>query len=268
MVFKRTALRGGAFALAIALSPMPAMGEPKTYADETGITVAMSLPATALPSQQARPRRADPEEPFIARYRMRPNGPLWTKWTDVNADIARDLATLAPCRDAAVECVSDAARRMASILGQARTREGRARIGEINRAVNLAIRPQSDVDQHGTVDRWSSPLATFSAGRGDCEDYAFAKLALLQEAGIPARDLRFLIVNERRDPNEHHAVAAVRHDGHWLILDNRTLIMVDAAEFDVEPLFVLHVVAPMASDAARSANVAGGSVAGDRPLLI
>jgi predicted transglutaminase-like cysteine proteinase len=42
---------------------------------------------------------------------------------------------------------------------------GRARIGIINRAINPAIRPASDLAQWGVEDRWTAPIAT---GRGDC----------------------------------------------------------------------------------------------------
>ena len=67
-----------------------------------------------------------------------------------------------------------------------RARDGRARLGEINRAINLAIRPMSDLAQYGEIDVWSSPLVTFAHGAGDCEDYAIAKFVALRLAGIAA----------------------------------------------------------------------------------
>ena len=53
----------------------------------------------------------------------------------------------------------------------------------INRDINMAIRPTSDLAQWGVTDRWSAPLATLASGRGDCEDYAIAKYVALREAG-------------------------------------------------------------------------------------
>ena len=50
-----------------------------------------------------------------------------------------------------------------------------ARTAALNRAINLAIIPTSDLVQWGVVDRWSAPLETFTTHRGDCEDYAIAK---------------------------------------------------------------------------------------------
>jgi predicted transglutaminase-like cysteine proteinase len=273
---RRITLGGGAFALVLALLPGPATAEPKPYLDEGTINVALSHPSTDPSGSREQPWRGSLEEPFVARHRMRPNGPLWTKWSAVMADVERDNPVIVGCREAGPECSSGAARRIGAIVDAARAREGRARIGEINRSVNLAIRPQDDLVQHGIVDRWTAPLSTFAAGRGDCEDYALAKIVLLREAGVPAQNLRFVIVAEKRNPLEHHAVAAVRHEGRWLILDNRTLTLADAAALDVEPLFVLRAEPEPAALAesgpqdpgASGPAVAGGSVAGNVPLLI
>lgn len=78
------------------------------------------------------------------------------------------------CRSNENDCPA-AARAFLQIIEQGRRREGRARIGEINRAVNLSIKPMTDLVQHGIDDVWSAPLATFAAGAGDCEDYAVTK---------------------------------------------------------------------------------------------
>lgn len=268
MVVQRITIRCGAFALVLALLPVAATAEPKPYPDETAINVALSHPAHLPPAESpALSPREVPAEPFAARYRMRPDGPLWTKWSTVMAEIERERRELADCRDLGAECMSAAARRFNAIAETARTRDGRARIGEINRAVNLSIRPENDLSQHGIVDRWTSPLATFAAGRGDCEDYAIAKLALLREAGVSAENLRFVIVAEKRNPLEHHAVAAVRHEGRWLVLDNRTLTLADAADLDVDPLFVLRGPEP-APVAEHAAPVAAAPSGADLPLLI
>ena len=131
------------------------------------------------------------------------------------------------------------ARRFLTIVEQGLQSDGRARLGLINRAVNLSIKPVSDQSQHGAEDVWSSPLETLSAGAGDCEDYAIVKYAALREAGIAPDNLRLVIVRDgKRQAN--HAVVAVHHEGQWLILDNRTLIMADANELAYyKPLLVL-----------------------------
>ena len=264
-VARRITIKGGAFALGLVLLPVTATAEPKPYPDEAAIRVALSHPVGRIAPEPATAPRAPSEEPFAARYRVRPDGPLWTKWTAVMADTARERQVAAACRNAGSDCVSEPARRFNAIADSARMREGRARIGEINRAVNLAIRAQHDLIQNGVIDRWTSPLATFEAGRGDCEDYAFAKLALLQEAGLHAQDLRFVILSEKRSPQQHHAVAAVRLDGRWLILDNRTFALADASALDVDPLFVM---GGEKEPVGLAAAPAGNAASGDLPLLI
>jgi predicted transglutaminase-like cysteine proteinase len=126
-----------------------------------------------------------------------------------------------------------------AIVDSARSRDGRARIGEINRAINLSIRPMSDLAQFGLGDVWTSPLTTLAAGRGDCEDYAIAKYLALLEAGIAAEDIRLVIVRDRI-AHQDHAVLAARLDGQWLVLDNRHHALADAREIrHFEPLFAL-----------------------------
>lgn len=67
--------------------------------------------------------------------------------------------------------------------------------------------------------RWST-LVEFMHRGGDCEDYATSKYQLLRELGIPAGDLRVVVVYERR-MRAHHAVLAVRQpDGSAWLLDS------------------------------------------------
>ena len=159
-------------------------------------------------------------------------------WAELQSRILTEAKTLAACRSGDGPC-SAAARRFLSIIELGRQRQGRARLGEINRAVNLGIKPVSDWAQYSVDDFWSAPLATLSVGAGDCEDYAIAKYVALRESGIGPDDLRLVIVRDvKRKTN--HAVIAVRHDEQWLILDNRTLIMANAEEArHYFPLFVL-----------------------------
>ena len=109
-------------------------------------------------------------------------------------------------------------------------------MGEINRAVNLSIKPLSDWTQYGMEDFWSAPLAMLSTGAGDCEDYAILKYFVLRAAGIERDDLRLVVVHGLKRKVDH-AVLAVRFGERWLLLDNRMLIMIDAMEARQYPLF-------------------------------
>jgi predicted transglutaminase-like cysteine proteinase len=150
------------------------------------------------------------------------------KWRDVLARIDSEQETLATCR-ASPDACPPAARRLLQLVELGRRREGRARLGEINRAVNLSIRATSDLSQYDVDDFWSPPLATLEKGVGDCEDYAILKYLALREAGISPDDLRLLIVSYPRR-GIMHAVLAVHLDGEWLLLDNLTMVIVNSLE--------------------------------------
>jgi predicted transglutaminase-like cysteine proteinase len=177
-------------------------------------------------------------EPF-GLFSMRFGGSVLEKWRGVERKLDDERVQLALCDGDRDRCVSPAALRLLAIVDIARAKEGRARLGEINRAINLAITPMSDLAQYGEIDVWSSPLETFASGSGDCEDYAIAKFVALRFAGIPPEDIRIVIMRNAINA-EDHAVAAARLDGHWLTLDNRRMAMVeDTAIQNYRPLFVI-----------------------------
>jgi len=135
-------------------------------------------------------------------------GRVRDKWLHLKDKLDDEMVQLALCDGDRERCVSPAALKLLAIVDQARARHGRARLGEANRAINLAIRATSD----GADDVWSSPLATVARGAGDCEDYAIAKIAALRLAGAAPEDLRIVVVRDTH-AGEEHAVAAARLDG-------------------------------------------------------
>ncbi len=196
-------------------------------------------------------------EPFGLFALRLSSGGLREKWMGVERRLDDERVQLALCDGDRARCVSPAALRLLAIVDSARAREGRARLGEINRAINLAIRPMSDMAQYGQIDVWSSPLVTFTTGAGDCEDYAIAKFVALRLAGISPDDLRIVIMRDTIR-GEDHAVAMARLDDHWLTLDNRRMAMIE--DIDVRnhrPLFVIDDRGVMRYDEpARPASVA------------
>jgi predicted transglutaminase-like cysteine proteinase len=175
-------------------------------------------------------------------------GALREKWLDVERKLDDERVQLALCDGDRDRCASPAALQLLAIVDDGRAREGRARLGEVNRAINLAIRPMSDLAQYGEVDVWSSPLVTFAHGAGDCEDYAIAKFVALRLAGISPDDLRIVIMRDTIR-GEDHAVAAARLDGHWLMLDNRRMAMVEDGDVrNYRPMFVIDQYGAMRYD--------------------
>ena len=217
----RTAIFACGFACGLAVI------SPATHAAAATLQIAGSL---ALATE--------PAEPFGLSASRIYWGGILAKWLGVLQRLEDEQVQLALCDGDRERCASEAALQFLAIVDSGRQRDGRARLGEINRAVNLSIRPMSDLAQFGEIDVWSSPLVTFTRGAGDCEDYAIAKYVALRMAGIPAEDLRLVVMVDVR--GEGHAVAAARLDGHWLILDNRRMAMVeDVSVRNYRPLFVI-----------------------------
>ena len=178
-------------------------------------------------------------EPFGRATALLMDGGLHDKWLGVQRRLDDEMVQLALCEGDREGCVSPAALKFLAIIDTAKARDGRARLGEINRAINLAIRPASDLALYGQIDVWSTPLATLTKGAGDCEDYAIAKFVALRKAGIAPDDVRIVIMHDALSGDDH-AVAAARLDGHWLTLDNRRMAMVEDSDVrNYRPIFVI-----------------------------
>ena len=218
-------------------APIEVRAEPQAHAPDDAQSPA---PGELTATDRAGPAIALPPaaEPFGLAAISVTGGNVLTKWRGVEAAIRADNKVLAHCRDGAERCPA-AARNFLAIIAQGRARTGRTRIGVINRAINLAIEPMSDLAQWGVPDRWSPPLETFTTGRGDCEDYAIAKYVALTAAGVAPEDVKLVIVRNTA-LGEDHAVVAVRLDGAWIVLDNRWLTLVADNEMEQAiPRFVL-----------------------------
>jgi predicted transglutaminase-like cysteine proteinase len=183
-------------------------------------TCAMAGPANPAGSAEM----VAASEPFGGLTLALHDGALNDKWRAVGREIDDEMVVIALCQENRAHCTSAAALQFLAIVEKASVLDGRARIGEINRAINLSVRPVSDLVLYGEVDVWSSPLNTLARGAGDCEDYAIAKLAALRAAGVEASNLRLTIWHDARRAQDHAAVA-VRLDGEWIVLDNQRLQM-------------------------------------------
>jgi predicted transglutaminase-like cysteine proteinase len=223
-------------------SPEPRANEtPDTQDPPENKSGNLALPQLASLTPQPTDHGADAApstEPFALPTTTTSLGGIPAMWAELQSRILADEKTLAACSSAGNPCPK-AAQRFLSIIELGRQRKGRARLGWINRAVNLSVRATSDWAQYGVIDYWASPLQTFASGAGDCEDYAIAKYVALRHLGIAPDDLRFLIVRD----NMHqavHAIVAVHYEQEWLILDNRTMAMLNTEHSrNYYPLFVM-----------------------------
>ena len=88
-------------------------------------------------------------------------------------------------------------------------------LARINTWVNDSIKPMTDMDHWGVIERWSYP----DDGYGDCEDYVLLKRRMLMEAGWPRAALLITVVREKN--GNGHAVLTVKTDKGEFILDNQ-----------------------------------------------
>lgn len=89
-------------------------------------------------------------------------------------------------------------------------------IGRVGRWVNAHVKPVSDMEHWGVIDRWDYP----SDGKGDCEDFALFKRKILIDEGFPRQALLMTVVKDEH--NEGHAVLTVKTSAGEFVLDNMT----------------------------------------------
>ena len=86
----------------------------------------------------------------------------------------------------------------------------------INLWVNTHVKPMTDMEHWGVVERWNYP----DDGYGDCEDYVLQKRKMLTQAGWPREALLITVVRDKN--GDGHAVLTVKTDKGEYILDNQT----------------------------------------------
>ncbi len=92
--------------------------------------------------------------------------------------------------------------------------KARKAIEHVNKSVNKAVTPTTDMDHWGVIDQWDYP----TDGKGDCEDYALEKRRELIAAGYPRQALLMTVVKDHA--GEGHAILTVATDQGDFVLDN------------------------------------------------
>jgi predicted transglutaminase-like cysteine proteinase len=87
---------------------------------------------------------------------------------------------------------------------------------KVNDWVNDNIKPITDVEHWGVVERWNYP----DDGYGDCEDYVLLKRRMLMQAGWPRQALLITVVRDKK--GDGHAVLTVKTDHGEFVLDNQS----------------------------------------------
>jgi predicted transglutaminase-like cysteine proteinase len=95
------------------------------------------------------------------------------------------------------------------------TPEGLIELDQVNRAINKAIEPATDLEVYGVNELWTLPDV-----KGDCEDFALLKRHTLMARGWPASSLLLTVVRDEK--NEGHAILTARTTQGDFVLDNKT----------------------------------------------
>lgn len=170
---------------------------------------APAVTTAALPG----PTRADDLKPtFLLNTRGQSVGltPVSTRWQRALGELENDAA----------DTGRHTYRAYAAILDQVRDTSRSLQIPRVNYMVNRLLAYRDDVRLWNSGEYWASPAEALEKRAGDCEDYAILKYALLRDVGVRDADMRIVVLMDTA-ARQHHAVLAVRHDGAWLILDNR-----------------------------------------------
>jgi len=90
---------------------------------------------------------------------------------------------------------------------------------QVNRLVNIAVKPVTDAEGFGVTENWRIPdISGFYGDIGDCEDYALLKRKILAQNGYHYNDLSMAVVKQSN--GNIHAVLVVRTDYGDYVLDN------------------------------------------------
>ena len=85
----------------------------------------------------------------------------------------------------------------------------------VNLWVNQTIKPLTDMEHWGVVERWNYP----DDGYGDCEDYVLLKRRMLMRAGWPREALLITVVRDKK--GDGHAVLTIKTNRGEFVLDNQ-----------------------------------------------
>lgn len=159
------------------------------------------------------------------------------KYTDMIDRYSKDLVHIGmPCNeDQSGPCLME---RWGEFITYARNGSVREQIDVVNSYFN--DNPYiEDFRNWGVEDYWSTPLQ-FYAVSGDCEDYAIAKYYTLRSLGMPAEQMRIVILLDT-NLGIYHAILAVIVGDATLILDNQLSQVANSTSiFHCQPIFAIN----------------------------
>jgi predicted transglutaminase-like cysteine proteinase len=141
------------------------------------------------------------------------------QWRRMSSRAEAERPLYHACATGQRACTSKTGIAWQALLRDLRGQDRLSQVRALNRFANR-IPYNSDMEVWGRSDYWASPLE-FLRRTGDCEDYAILKYYSLRQLGVPAADMRMVVVQDTVR-NLAHAVLLVLVDGQLLVLDNLT----------------------------------------------
>ncbi len=205
------------------LAALPSVQDGK----QSGKAIVAALPV-APPAPRAAaelPKVTQPSpEPFQSLFGTSSiaisNVAVGQRWKGVLAEAA-DVAVLAQCNSASDEiCALPRLAAMRQEIARLREATTELKVRAVNEFVNRHFRYAADMAVYGQADHWATLREFVSQGRGDCEDFAIAKMWMLKALGVPRDAIRLVVLRDHAS-RQDHAVLAVQHEAGVWVLDNR-----------------------------------------------
>jgi predicted transglutaminase-like cysteine proteinase len=153
---------------------------------------------------------------FGAREIYSPDVAAFVKWTGMLERFRAEQQAQAPCAPGVVAgCAAAEWRRL---LDELVGLDLRAKLDRVNAAINRHPYVPS-MRNWAETNHWETPFEFFRRG-GQCQDYAIAKYLLLRSAGVPAAQLRIVVLRDTRLDLDH-AVTVAYVEGRVLMLDSQ-----------------------------------------------
>lgn len=172
----------------------------------------------------------------LGRLLADPGPPLDPDVFGYQAIVIGPIALDQAWKDARAPAPSPLPAEWAALVARVRDLPLRGKAEAVDAFVNRHVAVATDQEVYGVADHWASLAETIAAGRGDCEDFAIAKMQLLEMAGVPERLLYLVLVRDLRREIDH-AVLLVRDGETLLVLDSQAARVRTAQEVtDYRPI--------------------------------
>lgn len=191
--------------IALSETHVDPIGKPRSKPERANPQLALNAPAV-------QPTALTPTRLFGSRGKPVSISPVSQRWQRALSELEGTAQDAGQSRHGF--------RAYSAILDQVRPLRRGLQIPKVNYMVNRLLAYREDSFLYKKGEYWASPVETLTRRAGDCEDYAILKYALLRDLGVKDEDMRIVVLRDTA-ARQYHAVLSVRHNGKWLILDNR-----------------------------------------------